>query len=217
MLYAFSENYILPISHDEVVYGKRSLLDKMSGSYEEKFAGLRAYLGFMMAHPGKKLLFMSSEIGQFKEWDFRGSVEFQLLDFAFHKKFQDYVAALNAFYLDNEALWGNDLSWDGFEWSVVDDAGMNIAAFRRIGETGKELLCLFNFAPVMRESYPVGVLPGSYRQVFCSDDPVYGGWGFGNKAVLIAQEEPSNGYHSSIQVTVPPLSATFFERLKAEE
>ena len=217
LCYAFSENFVLPISHDEVVHGKKSLLDKMPGAYENKFAGMRTFLSYMMAHPGKKLLFMSCEFGQFKEWDCAEGIEFELLQFASHRKLLQYTQDLNQLYLSQPALWENDSDWNGFQWCSFDDNTQNIIAFRRISREKEELLCVFNFAPVLRENYRIGVPGKVYEQCLCSDDEKYGGWGFGNPGRLLSQPVACHDYESSVVITVPPLSGTFFRRLSETE
>ncbi len=164
MMYAFSENFILPISHDEVVHGKKSLIDKMFGSYENKFRGFRVFLSHMMAHPGKKMLFMGSEYGQFREWDYQNQLEWFMLDYDAHKNLQKFTAYLNHFYLSNDALWKEDFSWDGFRWVLPDEADANLLAYERIGSDGNKLLCIFNFSGADVKKYPI-VLP-EYQTTF---------------------------------------------------
>ena len=211
--YAFSEHFILPISHDEVVYGKRTLLDKMPGAYEWKFAGTRAFLGYMMAHPGKKLNFMGYEIGQFREWDYESSVEWFLLEYPAHRQLHEYVKALNRFYLETPALWEIDDSWEGFQWINAEDKLQNIAIFMRMDKKKNALIVLQNFAPVKREAYRFGVPDeGEYHEVFNSDKTEFGGWGNAN-GPLRAEGNPMHGFPSSLLVTVPPLSTVFFRRV----
>ena len=209
--YAFSENFILPLSHDEVVHGKKSLLDKMPGSYEEKFAGARAFAAYTMAHPGKKLTFMGNEFGQFKEWDFKAPLDWFLLDYPAHKTYQDFTKALNRFYLDHQALWGNDFDWEGFSWIVPDDAAQSVVAFARRDKSGNELLAVCNFTPVKRENYRIGMpRPGAYREVFSTDNASFGGSGFCNKAIKTT-DMPSHGFEQSAALDLPPLSVVFLE------
>jgi len=211
--YAFSENYILPLSHDEVVHGKCSLINKQPGEYEQKFAGLRAMLGYAIAHPGKKLSFMGNEFAQFIEWNYEQGLDWSLLDFEMHRKHQAYVRDLNRFYLKNPELWEVDNGWDGFEWIVVDDADSNVAVFKRMSRDGSELIAAFNFSPVRRDGYTFGVsTPGSYRVVFNSDSEKYGGTGVGYPAYIKTKNVAANGYEHSLQLTLPPMSVIFIRR-----
>ena len=213
--FAFNEYYILSVSHDRLTRGARSLIDKMPGEYDLKFAGVRAFLGFMMAHPGKKLHFMGSEIGQFSEWAYDSAVEWQLLDFPAHSRLQAYVKALNKFYLETPALWENDHGWDGFQWISADDSVQNIIVFLRLGKRGDALAVLQNFAPVTREDYRFGVPEeGDYEEAFNSDAAAFGGWGHEN-GTLSAEGAPMHGFPYSIKVTVPPLSTVFFRLRRA--
>lgn len=215
MFYAFSENYILPISHDEVVHGKKPLIDKMFGSYEQKFASMRTFLAFMFAHPGKKLMFMGAEIGEFIEWRYYEPLEWHLLENETHHKLQDYVRALNKLYKAHPALYEIDDSWDGFEWlNVEDDANSIIALARHAkpsgGMPGEMICCIFNFTPVYHENYRLGVSkPGCYQMLLQTDDTKYGGNGVKN---TLKKSEPIawNGRKESITLRVPPLSAQYF-------
>ena len=213
LTYAFSENYILPLSHDEVVHGKGSLLNKMPGDYEEKFANFRAYLAYSIAHPGKKLLFMGAEFGQFIEWNYKQELDWVLLEYEKHRQTQQFVRELNAFYLERRELWEQDQSWDGFRWVDPNDRDRNILAFRRIGLGGKELLVLCNFAPVERKSYRIR-LPkkARWQLVFNSDEPRYGGAGApaGNPVIKCVRTEA--GVKCFGELALPPLSVLFFER-----
>jgi 1,4-alpha-glucan branching enzyme len=210
LTYAFSENFILPISHDEVVHGKLSLLNKMFGSYEEKFASLRAFYGYMMAHPGKKLLFMGSEFGQFIEWNYSQELDWVLLQYEAHKRLQEYFKDLNFFYKASAPLWEIDSGWDGFKWICTDAAPQNIIAFKRIDNGKKELIIVCNFASVKWDRYRVGVEEkGLYSQVFSSDDEKYGGSGVENRN-LLSEAIPMNGFAHSIEISLPPLSTLYF-------
>ena len=208
--YAFSENFVLPISHDEVVHGKCSLINKMPGDYEAKFANLRTFYGYMMAHPGKKLLFMGQEFGQFIEWDEKKQLDWMLLGYDKHHELQTYVKDLNHFYRETASLWQVDYSWEGFQWIVPDDNKQSVIAFLRRDAKGKMLLVVCNFNPVLRESYSMGVPnPGTYKELINSDDVKYGGAGVKNGSVK-SVKGPMHGFDQHIEVTLPPLSTIYF-------
>ncbi|WP_200809487.1 1,4-alpha-glucan branching protein GlgB [Intestinibacillus massiliensis] len=210
-MYAFSENYILPLSHDEVVHGKRSLIDKMPGEYAEKFAGLRTLYGYMMAHPGKKMLFMGGEFGQFTEWAYHRGLDWMLLDYDAHRQLKAYVSALNHFYLDSKQLWENDVDWQGFQWIDHEDSRNNVISFRRIAKDGSDLVVVVNFAPVYHEQYRIGVpFAGSYEEAFSSDRPEYGGTGVAN-GKLKTESVPFHGRDQSVQLKLPPLGIVFLK------
>ena len=210
--YAFSENFILPISHDEVVHGKKSLLDKMPGEYDDKFHSLRAFLGYMYAHPGKKLLFMGQEFGQFIEWDEKKQLDWFLLDYDAHKNLQKYTKALNHFYKDNAPLWEIDYSWEGFKWLVSDDCDNSVIAFRRTDEKGESVTAVCNFTNVQRDSYKIGVPDkGAYDIVFNSDSKEFGGKGVSKKRVYRTKKQPMHGMEHSIDMTLPPLSTIYLK------
>ena len=176
LMYAFSENYILPVSHDEVVHGKKSLLDKMFGSYDDKFACMRAFLMYMMTLPGKKLMFMGCEYAPFREWDYENQLEWFMLDYPRHSQMKDYVRSLNHFYLEHSPLWEIDDSWDGFEWIDPDRCEDNTLSYIRKSAGGEELIVLLNFAPCRREGYKLRVKSkGSYVTLVNSDEAKYGG------------------------------------------
>ena len=208
-IYAFSENFVLPISHDEVVHGKCSLLNKMPGDYEEKFSNLRTFFGYMMAHPGKKLLFMGQDFGQFIEWDEKKPLDWMLLGYDKHRELQSYVRDLNHFYRDTPALWQVDYSWEGFQWIVPDDSKQSVIAFLRRDAAGKMVLVVCNFNPVLRKEYQMGVPnPGSYKEILNSDDKKYGGSGVTNGTVK-AKKGPMHGFDQHISLTLPPLSTLY--------
>lgn len=209
--YAFGENYVLPISHDEVVHGKLSLLDRNPGDYWQKFAGHRTFLTYMMTHPGKKLLFMGSEYGPFREWDFADELEWFMLDYDMHAKTQLFTAELNHFYLENPPLWQKDSNWDGFSWIDADNAEQSIFSYRRIDEKGRELVILLNFTPVTYDDFLLAVSErGVYREVFNTDDVRYGGSGVLNKESYRTEPCMLRGYGNAIRIKVPPLSAVIF-------
>lgn len=213
MHYAFSENFILPYSHDEVVHGKKSLLDKMVGAYDGKFASLRVLLGFMYAHPGKKLLFMGGEFGQFIEWDYRKELDWFLIDYERHGQMRQYVKALNAFYTGSPALYEIDDGWDGFAWLNVNNAKQSCVSFLRRGARPEEVcVCAFNFTPAPVERFVVG-LPcgGTLREVFSSDEVRFGGSGRGAARFIQAVHKDFEGYPYRAAIDLPPLAAVYFE------
>ncbi len=212
LTYAFSENFVLPLSHDEVVHGKCSLVNKMPGEYGEKFQSLRAFYGYMMTHPGKKLLFMGGEFAQFIEWDEKKELDWLLLDYDKHRQMQSYVRDLNHYYLDHPALWSNDTNWEGFQWISCDDWQQSVISFRRIDDKGKEVIVVCNFCPVERSDYRIGVpKAGTYVPVMSSDDVKYGG--SGTELVPVkARKEEQHGLKYSVSLTLPPMSTVFYER-----
>jgi len=213
LLYAFSENFILPLSHDEVVHGKGALLSKMSGDYWQQFANMRALYGYMYAHPGKKLLFMGGEIGQWNQWDYESQVDWVLLYFDSHKQVREYVRALNRLYVSQPALHQVDFSWEGFEWIDFHDVDDSIVSFlRRASDPSDFVVVAANFTPVPRHGYRIGVPePGSYRELLNSDSSCYGGSGIGNTDGLPSEPTPWQGRPHSIVITVPPLAVVFFK------
>ena len=210
--YCFSENYILPISHDEIVYGKCSMLQKMSGqNEEEKFASYRAFLGYMMAHPGKKLLFMGQEFAQKNEWNYETQLDWELLEQPAHKQMEQFSQDLNKFYLEHPALWQDDDSWQGFSWISHDDYQQSVIAFRRIDDDGKEIIAICNFCPVQRNDYKIGVpKEGRYQTVFNTDAAVYGGSGITEKK-FETLPIPMHGFEQCISMTLAPLSVLYLE------
>ena len=210
--YAFSENFVLPISHDEVVHGKCSLINKMPGTYEEKFAGVRSFLGYMMSHPGKKLLFMGCEFGQFIEWNYKQQLDWLLLDYEAHRQLKSYVSALNKFYLANSPLWEIDYSWEGFSWIVSDDSSNSVVAYIRRDKKENELIALCNFTNVTRQKYRIGVpKPGTYRVVFSSALPEFGGKGESTVGSVRAKKKPMHGYEYSIELDIEGLSCMYIK------
>lgn len=217
-MYAFSENYILAFSHDEVVHGKKSMIDKMYGNYEEKFASLRLLYAYMYAHPGKKLNFMGGEFAQFIEWRFAEGLDWGILEFDKHKQMQKYTAELNAFYTKNKSMHENDSDWNGFEWINADDNEKSIISFIRTSRSGRErTIFVGNFTPVLYEKYRIGVpAAGNYEVILSSNDEVYGGDGVGARGTLYKAEKiPYGNFKYSIEITVPSLSALFLRKKAA--
>ena len=212
--YAFSENFILPISHDEVVHGKGSLINKMYGDMEAKFAQDRAFMAYMMAHPGKKLTFMGSEFAQVREWDYENGLEWFMIDeFENHRNFQAYIKNLNKFYKENSPFWEVDYSWEGFNWISNDDYRQSIIVFRRIDRKGNEVVVVCNFVPVGRSNYCFGVpYKGTYTEVLNSSSR--DGTPYLNGTVK-TQDVPMHGYEQSISIEIPPFSVMYFKHKKA--
>jgi 1,4-alpha-glucan branching enzyme len=213
LVYAWSENFILPFSHDEVVHGKGSLLNKMPGDEKQKFANLRALYGYMWAHPGKKLLFMGGEFGQWREWNEKVSLDWHLLEDPAHKGVQHMLRDINRLYLKQPALWEADGESAGFEWIEVDNASQNVIAFRRIAPaSGKEIIFVGNFSPLVLETYRLG-LPrtGKYKQLLNTDAEVYGGDGVGVVQSITAEKVSSHDLDYSAEMTLPPLATIWFE------
>ena len=213
MMYMYSENFILPLSHDEVVHGKQSLLDKMPGDYWQKFAGLRGFLGFTAAHPGKKLLFMGGEFGQFIEWNENQSLDWHLLDYELHAKLHQYVRDLNHLYLSSPCLWQADHKRSGFRWINPDDRNASIVSFiRYAADSSDYLIVVCNFTPVGREGYVIGAPEaGEFEEVFNSDRLEYGGSGATHSAPLVAGKR-WNGWPFSLKVGVSPLGFVCFRK-----
>ncbi len=210
--YAFSENFILPISHDEVVHGKCSMIEKMPGEYDMKFASLRAFYAYMAAHPGKKLLFMGQEFAQFIEWNYKNELDWLLLDYDAHKNMQRYVSELNKLYLKTSEFWEIDYSWDGFGWISNDDNTQSIIAFRRIDKSGNEIITVCNFVPVARENYRIGVpKKGTYKRIFCSESEKYGGKVSTGAKSYKSEAVPMHGFENSIALDIPAMSVSYFK------
>ncbi len=212
IMYAYSENFVLALSHDEVVHGKSSLLHKMPGDDWQKFANLRAYYGLMWAYPGKKLLFMGQEFGQRGEWNFNQSLDWHLTQYEPHRGLQTLVSDLNHLYRTVPALHARDCEPEGFRWIVVDDHAQSVAAWARFdGAGGPALVAVFNFTPVPRHGYRIGLpVAGVWREVLNTDAPVYGGSGVGNLGAVTATATPSHGLPASADITLPPLATVYF-------
>ena len=213
LLYAFAENFVLPLSHDEVVHGKGSIVSKMPGDEWRRFAGARAYYGLMWGHPGKKLLFMGQEFGQTQEWNFAKSLEWRLLDHAPHRGLKAFVRDLNAAYRAHEALYARDCEAEGFQWIVVDDANSSVFAFARFGaDRSRPIVVVSNFTPVPREAYRIG-LPraGRWREILNSDAAAYNGSGLGNLGAVCAEPQPMGDFAASAAILLPPLATLYFE------
>ncbi|SET31727.1 1,4-alpha-glucan branching protein GlgB [Paenibacillus sp. NFR01] len=207
LCYAYSENYALPLSHDEVVHGKKSLLDKMPGTYEQKFAGLRLLLGYQITSPGKKLLFMGGEFGQFIEWKDQEQLDWLLLDYESHRKMLAYTAALNKLYLGQKALWEQDHQMEGYQWINADDSGQSVISYVRSGKKPFDsVIVVINFQPVEHKAYRIGVpRAGVYEELFSSETVEFGGSGLHNLPVKSQKNEWHNQINS-IELTLPPLS-----------
>ncbi len=212
-MYAFSENFILPISHDEVVHGKKSLIEKMPGDYWQKFANLRVFWAYTLTHPGKKLLFMGQDFAQFIEWRFNEELEWFLLKFPMHRKFHNYVKELNLFYKQEKALWEIDHGWEGYQWIDCHNAEQSIISFFRKGKNkGDIIIVLCNFTPQCYDKYRIGVpLLCSYQEVFNSDLEKYGGTDKKNKKILKAEPVPYHNQPYSVVIKVPSLSAVLLK------
>ncbi|MDP5273915.1 1,4-alpha-glucan branching protein GlgB [Chengkuizengella axinellae] len=215
LLYAFSENYVLPFSHDEVVHGKKSMLNKMPGDYWQKFANLRLIYSYQMTHPGKKLNFMGSELAQFEEWKDLEQIDWMLLNFEMHDKYQQFVKELNFFYKLEPALWELDSYPSGFQWMDANNDKDCIISFIRKGDDEESILVICNFTALVHQNYLIGVnMPGVYEEIFNSDELKYGGSGQKNGRVK-AQLKSCNFQDFSIQLTIPPLATIMFKRVPA--
>jgi 1,4-alpha-glucan branching enzyme len=209
--YAFSENFVLPLSHDEVVYGKRALISKMPGDRWQQFANLRLLLGWMWSHPGKKLLFMGGEFGQWREWNHDIALDWHLTDHADHRGLQRWVADLNALYRREPALSQRDFSPEGFEWIDANDSDNSVLTFLRRGAEGPPVLVACNFTPVPRHGYRVGLpVAGAWRELLNSDAPIYGGSGLGNLGGVASEPLAWHGREQSAPLTLPPLAVVMF-------
>ena len=219
MIYAFSENFVLAYSHDEVVHGKRSMISKMYGDYDNRFASLRVLYGYQFSHPGKKLTFMGNEFGQFIEWNPNQPLDWFLLEYPRHRQLQDYLRELNLLYRRNPAMYQRDNTWEGFQWLNVDDAQRSSVAYLRTGEKDAvSLVCVMNFTPVEYEGFVFG-LPGMgyLKEILNSDNLRFGGGGSGNPRRICAKKQAFQQYPYSAEIRLPALSAVFFEYRSAEE
>ena len=213
MMYSFSENYVLPISHDEVVHGKYSLIGRMPGEYEDKFAGVRSFMGYMMSHPGKKLNFMGSEFGQFKEWAYKEGIEFFLKEYPLHNKLSVMTKELNILYKSTPAFYEIEDSWDGFEWLAADDNDRNFLAYQRKDREGNIYVVMINFSGEDYYGYRLGVAKGKYQVVFNSDSVRYGGNGKIRKRVYKTEKSFSHGKEYSIGFNLPKLTCVYLKKI----
>lgn len=218
MMYAYSENFLLPLSHDEVVHGKKSLIDKMPGDYWQKFANLRLLFGFMMGHPGKKLLFMGGEFAQFIEWKYDDELDWFITEYELHKKMHLYTKKLNEFYKQEKPLWQLDLDPEGFEWIDANNNEQSVASFIRRGKKEEDLLVIIcNFTPHTYLSYEIGVpYLGDYEEVFNSDSEEFGGSGVINTEIIRAEKNEIHDRKYSVEIKLPPLGVTYLNLKKLE-
>jgi 1,4-alpha-glucan branching enzyme len=218
LLYAFDENFVLPLSHDEVVHGKGTILGRMPGDDWQKFANLRAYYAFMWGHPGKKLLFMGQEFGQGTEWNADRSLDWHLLDTGWHKGVQTLIKDMNRLYRDEPALHQLDCDGAGFEWLESNDAEASVLAWLRKGRDGAPpVLVICNFTPTPREGYRLGLpAAGRWREILNTDAAIYGGSGIGNLGMIATEEVASHGRPFSARITVPPLGTLWFRLEKPD-
>ena len=215
LMYAFTENYVLPVSHDEVVHGKKSLVDKMFGAYDDKFAGMRAFLVNMMTLPGKKLTFMGCEFAQFREWDFANQLEWFMLDYPRHTEMKRFVRDLNHLYLETPALWEVDDNWDGFSWIYADSPDWNMVAYKRRDTSGNEIIAVINYSPVKRDGFIIEVdSPGEYEVLINSDLHEYGGKEDFAAKIIRSDIRPEDG-HEVITMTLPPLAGIILRKKRA--
>ena len=216
LMYLFNENYITPVSHDEVVHGKKSLVDKMYGSYDEKFSSMRAFLTYMMTMPGKKMTFMGTEFAQFREWDYENQLEWFMLDYPRHTEMQRFVSVLNNFYLENKELWEIDNSYDGYEWIEANQGDLNIISYKRKAIDSSELIIVINFSPVKRENYRINVSQaGNYREVLTTDELRFGGTGNVNKGIIKSAKTltQTGEIQNYIDINLPALSGVVFRKV----
>ena len=213
LTYCFSENFVLPLSHDEVVHGKKSLLDKMPGNYDEKFANLRLLYAYMYAHPGKKLLFMGAEFAQFIEWNEWQALDWHLMGYESHKKMHHFLSAWNEIYVNEPCLYELDTTYDGYEWIEVDNANESIISFERLDKKGNRLICIINFTPVWRHAHPIGVSAlGDYDILLHTSTEAFGGHCKTHFDTYTATKEAAFNRPYRITVPVPPLTAMYIKR-----
>jgi 1,4-alpha-glucan branching enzyme len=215
MAYAFNENFILPLSHDEVVHSKKTILDKMFGDYNMKFDQFRILYGYIMTHPGKKLSFMGNELAPFLEWRVDESLEWFMLDYDTHRQAHTYIKDLNKFYRKEPALWVFDHSWEGFKWLEPNNSEQSILIFKRMSADEKDtMVVIVNFCPISYTDYEIGVpYDGSYRLAFNSDDSAYGGSGAKMKKTMKAHPTPLHGKDYSVSVNIPPSAFVVLKRV----
>ena len=213
--YCFSENFVLPISHDEVVHGKCSLINKMPGEYNEKFAGVRSFMGYTMAHPGKKLMFMGQEFGQFIEWNYEQGLDWLLLKYEKHIQLKTFFKFINELYKNTPALWQNDYDWKGFSWISNDDINNSVIAFRRMDDDDREIIAVCNFTKVLRENYCIGVpRSGTYQVIMNSDAIEFGGEGKGSTGKISSISKPLHTLPYSISLELPGNSVIYLKAPK---
>lgn len=210
--YAFAESFVLPISHDVVVYGKKSLLSKMPGDFNSRFDQVRVFMAYMMMHPGKKLTFMGAEIGQMEEWNTDTELSWEVLDYPKNNQLQYFIKCLNKFYAENPPMYEIEESWDGFHWIHHDDFTQCVLAFRRLDTKGNGIIAVCNFLPIKREHYNIGIPhKGIYEEVFNTDNSEFGGLGISNGQNIESVDVPMHGYDQSLELTIPPLSVMYFK------
>lgn len=220
LMYAFSENFVLPLSHDEVVHGKCSLIEKMPGDYWQKFAGLRLFFAYWMSHPGKKILFMGSEFGQFIEWNYDDSLDWHLVkNYPMHTKMSNYSQCLNKLYLDSPALWEIDFDWHGFAWLNCNDSDNSVISFmRKAKNTDDCIIVICNFTPEVHHSYRIGIpIAGTYQEIFNSDAAEFGGSNVINNTLIESTAHPWNNQPQSISLSIPPLGAVYLRIKKTPQ
>jgi 1,4-alpha-glucan branching enzyme len=213
LLYAFTENFILPFSHDEVVHGKGSMFGKMPGDDWQKAATLRSLFGFMYAHPGKKLMFMGAEFGQGREWNYDASLDWHMLETPLHGGIRQFVKDLNHLYGRERALHEVDFDGHGFHWIDCNDSDNSIVSFLRRSQEGESVVAILNFTPVPRDGYRIGVPePGTYAELINSDSELYGGGNVGNGGTVFTEPIASHGHAQSLRLTLPPLGCLLLKR-----